>query len=428
MVRRSAPALDAGALTRATWLGLPALAAGALAGLGLAATEVGMRPDRALVLTGLLAVPAPLLVLLWLPSPPNAPLRRALGETVERRLRATVRLLLRALLASLGLPLGIGMVALLRPEQAADLERFALCALLGSAGALLGGVATTAWALTAIGAARTDRFEKLAGGGVYGPALIAPLLYAPAIGYAAGMMPVGLLVATWAGLPEPPGWQLLARGVTPVLAVYAWLALRGLRSLQPHAATAWLRMEEALATPFAYDRSRPEPPSWLAGPGALGQLLGRAWVRRHPLPAAAPLVTALGLALLLPRDSGDFAFAVIGVGVGALAATRGAAQALREPEVAAAARFCGADPGALRSAEARLGDGLALPALLAALGLGWVGPVVAGPVGVLAGALFGRVLSRHAGAAATRNAGRALFAAATLAALLAGALPFGGHS
>lgn len=408
------PILDGGAGRHARLLGLCALLAGALAGLGLLATPASMRADRALVLTGLLAVPAPLLVLLWLPSPPGAPLRRALGETTAARLAATRRLLLRGLLAMLGLPFGAGLVALWRPEAAADLQRFALCTLLGGAGGWLGATATCGWALASIGASRTDRFEKLAGGGVYGPALVAPMIYAPAVGYVLGMMPVGLLVAVWGGLKEPPSWSVLAQGATPALAAFAWLAHRSLAGLEPHVGRAWLRMEEALATPFAYDRSRPEPPSWLVGSAALPRMLGRAWVRRHPLPIAAPVVQALLLGALLPAGSGSAAFALVGVAVGVVAATRGASLTAHEPALAAAAALAGATSGTFAAAQQRLDAGLTAPALLGAAVLAWQGSWWAGPAGVALGVTAGVLLRRGADAAATLRFARAGAASAVL--------------
>ena len=378
-------------MLRAPILAFGAVLGGVACGLALLAAPEALRGQRTLVLGGLLALPGPLVALALLATPQALAVRRALGEPSSTTLTALRRPLLDVALASLCAPIGALLVAWAVQQgwldaggeagatrAVSDLQRLAIGLVLACSGAMALGTTTVAWALQSIGSGRTDRVAAMAGGGVYGPAFFAPLLYAPTFGYVGALLPLGIYSALWSALPTPLTWQQLLGPVAAVVVVEAVVAARALRALGPAAHRAWLRVDEALATPFALDRNRPEPPAWLAGHGPLGWLLGRAWVRRRPLPMAVPVGLALLLGGALGAQGGDAAWLVLGAALGAAATLRAAAQAADEPELADAAALLGARPSALAAARTRLTLGLAAPAALAAVVLAWRGPDLAG--------------------------------------------------
>ncbi len=433
--------------TPSPWLRVPTLALGAILGgaaaaLALLATPEALRGQRTLVLGGLLALPAPLIAMALLATPPALAVRRALGEPSATTLASLRAPLLHAVGCSLLAPVGAVLVALLvqagvldlgvadlagdpgdaRGRAIADLQRLAIGLGLSTTGAVALGTTTVAWALQSIGSGKTDRVAAMAGGGVYGPAFFAPLLYAPTFGYVGALLPLGVYSALWSALPEPLAWPQLLGPVAAILIAESALASRALVALGPMAHRAWLRVDEALATPFALDRNRPEPPAWLAGSAPLGLVLGRAWVRRRPLPAAGPVAATLLLAWALGAGAGPIAWLVLGGALGAAAVLRAAAQAADEPELAAAATLLGARSDALAAARDRLALGLAAPAGVAALILAWRGPLWPGPLGVGLGVAAAWLLVRTMAPARALALHRAALAAALLSALLGSAV------
>ncbi len=369
VIGRGAAALDA----RPLWLRPTAIAglcaaAGAALALALADTPAPLLPHRVLVLCGLLAVPMPLIPLFLLGMPPGLALRRALGESSARTLLWIKRGLLHAALASLAAPAAAAAVALSVNGDATSrdhLLRAAMAVAIAGPGALCLGAWAVADALDSIGSGRADKVAAAAGG-VYGPAWFAPLLYAPTLGYVGALLPIGTLSAFWGGLPTPPAPAAVIPYSLMILAAMALIAWRSLDTLSQHAHRSWLRVEEALATPFTLDHSRPEPPRWLVGATPLAVLYGRAWIRRRPLPLMGPALVAGALVFALGAQAPAWAMAAVAGCLAAAALLRAAAfdPTLEAPSVE---RLVGASLAQVTAARRRLQLGLAVAALPVAL-------------------------------------------------------------
>lgn len=388
---RGAAPLDA----RPLWLrpiaiaGLSAAAGVALA-YALRETAAPLLPHRVLVLCGLVAAPMPLVPLYLVGMPPGLALRRALGESSAQSLSWIRRGLVGAAFASLAAPAGVAAVALLDPGGATTrdhLLRAAMAVAIAGPGSLCLGAWSVAGALDSIGSGRADQVAAAAGG-VYGPAWFAPLLYAPTLGYVGALLPVGTLSAFWGGLPTPPAASAVFPYALMILTTMALIAWRSLGTLDQHAHRAWLRVDEALATPFTLDHGRPEPPRWLVGRSPLAKLYGRAWIRRRPLPLLGPALVAGALVFALGAGAPAWAMAAV---AGCLAAAALLRAAAFDPAVEAPAvdRLVGATAAQVVSARRRLQLGLAAAALPVALLFASRGAPVAGIGGAALGVVLG---------------------------------------
>lgn len=347
---------------------------------------VTMRPDLTLKLAALAGMPLPLLLLGALTTPRWAATRRMLGERSGPMLDQTLQAARRWELAALALPLGLALSAF-RDAQWGNSDAFRAGMLVATTQLLAAATAKHLLlaSLRAVAQGLRPAWGMLTGGGVFGPAQTAPLLYAPAVALIAALVPTGLAVAVWsvksAWFSVEVGLGLLV--VLPTVARMA--AERERKRVRSHLHAAWLAVEEAHALPFATAELLPEPPAWLqvrpADPVSVH--LARCWWRRWPGSAWA----TAGLVLLsVGVPAGD----VSGLAAGLLAATvalYGAVRAVsveREPGLQAA-RWMGATDGALRRGLVRLSLGLSLPSVVLAV----LGIVLERPLEVLGGSAAG---------------------------------------
>lgn len=367
--------------------GLGALLAGSLRGL----TPV-RAADIAFRLAALAALALPALQLQMLTTPKNGATRRWLGEASSQQVRSALVDSAKILLATLAGPLGLAL-ALSAGGSSAHL---AVLVASGQVGAWAGSAAALLVALGMVGGERRQAFELLSGGGVFGPAEAAPLLYAPALGLLMGLVPAALLSAWLGARPAQDPWpaSVLILAVTGVLGVMllrrAWTAtVSGLH--------AGLRaVELAHATPFAQGQLLPELPPWLDWPPVQNaverwHLLG--WSRQHPASHVA-VALLVGLAAVAARD--DLAllnWLGVGLGIGWYAAAR--TGELADSEVAAAGDWMGAagrsGPTVARRLALQLGGQALLTFGLSTVASPFWAPLAGSLVGIgLGWALAGR--------------------------------------
>jgi hypothetical protein len=330
----------------------------------LAAADPALVPDLAFKLSAATALPLPLAALAWLSQPPHAALRRQLGETDRARLGRSRRTLGGLALVVLLAPLGL---ALAWPTDAG------LRAALLSATAVLTtaslSVVAVLLALQAM-ARQQGALAALTGGGAFGPAAAAPLLYAPAFGLVAAMVPVAVLSALWAAAPDVATVPVLAGALLLAALSGGAAVIRHSQQSVPLLAAAWLAVEQAHATPWRDDAPLPQPGPGLRGiRSPLGHLLALAWVRRWPGSAWASTGLAL-LGLWWTQQGRPSWWWLWSTGAAALYGVLRAGAVEREGALAAAA-WLGARRRADQRALARLGLGLAWPSLALLLAALW---------------------------------------------------------
>jgi len=379
-----------------TWT-LLALGWGLLAGLALATALPSTRPDRVISLAALAAFPTPLWLLGMLSTPPHAACRRTLGQEAGAVLNASVGAGLRVIAASAAAPLAFAAAAALHPEAIDDLLCGAALVACAAVGSGLWAIAALAGALERIARGLQETWRALAGGGVFGPAETAPLLYAPAFAFVVSLLPVALLAAVWGARPGllTPGAAWGAAAIALIIAAIA--TRRSLRALKPRAQAALLIVEQAHATPFATSETLPEAPAWLAPRRSDHDeqktsaviLLGRSWIRRFPASAAVTIGLAVIASAAQRGPTGPWVAAVACLAIVAYSITRVVDLRRVDPDVHGAARWLGASDGEVFAAERRLGLHLGLPAL-ACVGIAW-SATAWWPAG--AGAIAGAALS-----------------------------------
>jgi hypothetical protein len=390
LVRPQPPALLAG-------LALLALALGYADAQVLLATGLSLRSDVALKLAAVAALPLPLGLLGLLTTPRHAALRRMLGESAGALLDRSLGSA--RLWTGLALLVPVGMLAASRDP---DVVRAAGLSLLVTTLAVLLGVGLLLAALRVVVASRIEAnkvWQSLTGGGAFGPAEAAPLLYAPAFALVGALVPAALLSALWGAAPDLLTLPVLATFTIVTLAIALGFARAQVHATRPLLQDALLAVEAAHATPFASHAPLPEPPGWLtAGDrSAMAQWLGRAWTRRFP---GSLLTSGLlaALAAWLPPHPGPIRAAVLAATLALYGAVRAAT--LRDDGAFAAATWLGATPGQLHAGMLRLGLGLALPSLTGLLLVLAGAPILAILPGLLLGAALGLLLLRslpHAG-------------------------------
>jgi hypothetical protein len=327
-----------------------------LAGLWLAQLVQAAAParhsDAALRVAALAALPLPAVLLQWLTLPVHGPARRWMGESAEQTVGRTLAFARRALPVALAIPLGVALAAIPAGDLQQPLIKAALLAALAQVLAYGLGAMALLLALGAMASGGKDLWQLLAGGGAFGPAQAAPLLYAPAGALVAALVPVAMLSAVWGARADLLGVPLLL-GLLVAAALAVHRGLAGVqRSLGP-------QLHSGLLRSLAWGRQRPTSLAATLGLVALGAL----W--------AAPQASAWAL--------------------GALGAAIGLYSALRtvvidtEPALHAAL-WLGADPGQLRQGQRQLAIALAAPAIAAAVA-GWPAAL-----GALVGAAGGWLL------------------------------------
>lgn len=399
--RRLARPIPAGALLATAAV---AITWGLLAGLALAATSAGARADRALSLAALAAFPAPLWLLSLLSTPPHAPCRRMLGEDARSVLAGSVRAGLSIIGISLLAPLAVAAAGLWQPAAAEDLQRGAALIACGAIGSGLWALAALAAALDRIASGLQESWRALAGGGVFGPAETAPLLYAPAFAFVVALLPAALMAALWGAKSEllPPSTAVAIALVALVAAGLA--ARRSLRQLRARVQAALLIVEQAHATPFALAEVHPQVPGWLASgggrldlpTGASYTFIARSWVRRFPASAVATLSLAALAALVLRGQSGQLAVAAACLAICAYSVTRAVDLHRIDETVSGAARWLGASRLQQRRSMQRLALSLGVPSVACLLIGAASGAWLAAGCGLAAGATAGWSLLRWA--------------------------------
>ncbi len=367
--------------------GLGALLAGSLRGLSpVRAADIAFR------LAALAALALPALQLQMLTTPKNGATRRWLGEASSQQVHAALADSAKVLLATLAGPLAMA-AALSGSGESPHLAVLVAC---GQVGAWAGSAAALLVALGMVGGERRQAFELLSGGGVFGPAEAAPLLYAPALGLLLGLVPAALLSAWLGARPAQDPWAASAL----IFAITAVLGGALVRRAWAHTVTglhAGLRaVELAHATPFAQGQLLPELPPWLDWPPVQDaverwHLLG--WSRQHPASHVA-VALLVGLAAVAARD--DLALVNwlgVGLGIGWYASAR--TGELADSEVASAGAWLGAagrdDLAVARRLALQLGGQALLTIGLSTVASPFWAPLAGSLVGIgLGWALAGR--------------------------------------
>lgn len=199
--------------------------------------------DAALRVAALAALPLPAVLLQWLTLPVHGAARRWLGESAEQTVDRTLGFARRALWAALALPAGVALAALAAGELRQPLLQTALLAALAQVLAAGLGAMALLMALGAMASGGKDLWQTLSGGGAFGPAQAAPLLYAPAGALVTALVPVAVLTALWGARADLLGLPLLVTclGLAALAMHRGVVALR--RSVGPHLHTALLRVE-----------------------------------------------------------------------------------------------------------------------------------------------------------------------------------------
>lgn len=345
--------------------------------------NAGQASDAALRWAALVSLPIPPLLLALMTTPRGRETRSWLGLPASAELH-------RGVLGGFGVFAALaGCSAMVAASPQADLAAAGWLAFAAqcSVFAATVSVITAALKRMALGAPVP---EALTGGGAFGPAAAAPLLYAPALGWLLGMLPVAVAAAAWGGRGLPHAMPSLA-WVVPILAATAWLAKLTLRAATPWAYAGLRAVAEAHAVRFAESRLLPAVPTWLAlwagnNPAVRWQLLA-IW-RQRPAGVVGSLAAAALAGMAAPAAA--WAAGIVGAAV-ALPAGFFAAQ-LAEHQAEACAFWLGARPSALGGGRSRAAFALAVgPAAVAAvaalLGGGAAWAVAAGgAAGALAGA------------------------------------------
>ena len=263
-------------------------------------------------------------------------------------------------------------------------------------------------------AAGTQGAWRAAAGVGFGPPEVAPLLYAPALAFLAGLIPAALLTALWNAAPQVLSAERAWAATAIVLVGSALSARRRCARLAPQVHRALLVIEQAHATPFALAEEAPQPPRWLAAQETSVQFLGRAWVRRYPASLFVSVLIALAATLAVGPKTAPESVVILCFAATLYAGTRGLGLLLAGPELSAAAAWLGGRSDTLRAAERSLALRLTTPAITA-IAAGWTSGAWGGAAaGLLGGAVTAALLVRLGHRAVAVWAGRLGLAAAML--------------
>lgn len=377
--------------------GIPLWRAVALAVVGGAVGALLSRPlqglgpiraaDVAFRLAALVALPLPLVQLSLLTTPIHGAIRRSLGETAQAQLRHALTLCAGWLLVAIACPLGFGWGLAWRADPGA--VSLAVLLAVAQVGAWGATAAALLAALRVVAGGRREAFELLSGGGNFGPAQVAPLLYAPAAGLVVGLLPAALLSALLGARPDTTGPTDAAACLVATGAASLWAVRRSLQLVQPVLHAALRTVDLAHATPFSQGNLLPATPGWLAWAARtpVSRWLALNWGRHHPGSLAASVVIAGAALAAGTAGTPWWAWLGMGAGIGWQAATRAlASQALGAWP---AALWLGASAADLGAGLGRLCAALATLAGLSAA-LCWPAtPAWAPAVGLLVGLAAG---------------------------------------
>lgn len=364
-----------------------ALAAGAATGWGAAGLSVERLPDASLRIAAVVTLPLPVLLLGWLTTPQLFGVRAWLGETGPSALaHARTEVLRLAVWCLLGAAacLGaanLGGLPLASASQLAAALAMSTCSVLGAT------TAAVLLALRVVASGGNAAWSAVSGGANFGPQETAPLLYAPGLGWIAGLVPVAVWSAVWAAQPALLTFGVQAAAVIAA-AVLLWRLLDwGAREVEPVASRALQVAAAAHALPFAVAQVTPPPP---AGVGAEGSFVALVFARWHGALWWTPPGLALALALAVGPQTP--AWLVAGMAAAAAAWSPLRSTQLLGLEEDACAQWLGASPATLRQERRALALRLAAGALALPL-LGWpTGQWLAAAAGTLLGAVVGVVL------------------------------------
>ncbi|GEM_PF-3370590 len=379
-LRRSIPAIEwvawgVGACLSA-WLTV-----GHLVKLTGAAIDAPINADSVLLVTAAAAVFVPLRMLLLVTAPGHYAVRRGLGESPASILAGMLTEATILASATVVPTLLFGVIAALSdPANSRFVDALALH---------VGGL----WTVHLLAVAATNRalvrvfdgggaWRAISGGGAFGPAQTAPLLYAPAVAYALGLVPTALAIAWLNGSGD---WQVASNtSGLPIWPVFAFagavltatFARVDVTSGRAKAAAGLVLVAELLKRGFVRSEAVAEPGAWLLVAArekkrrAALQFMARSWVRRYPASHVASVVLVAWAAWLLQPGSSVVSVALVALGIGLYSVFRAYDLLGSLPHVAAAVDTMTAP---VRSHERALGDlaiGLGVPGL-AVLLLGW---------------------------------------------------------
>ncbi|MSP91691.1 MAG: hypothetical protein EXR79_07790 [Myxococcales bacterium] len=381
--------------------------AGGIGGLAWGhVVPAGEAPEVALRLAFALGLPWPLVLLGSMTRPTQRQARSLLGQPAGAQIADGVGRAGQWLGVALVAPAALGAVCLLQgevtglaalcvgPLNGAAPPALALPAMLaaGMVGAFALGVAAIASALAAMGRGVAPAWATVAGGGAFGPATAAPLLYAPAAAQIAALLPIGMLAALWQAWSGLVSQQVLAGLAIGVCAAEVGVAAGAWRRARPWLHAGLVAVDEAHAVRFLTHEDRSPAPAWLvprrASAGA--HWFAMAWHRAAPDPLLITLGSVGGVALLLGSDAHAGA-AAAGAGV---IATHAGGRAIRALPAWPPARWLGLAPTQAGLAMSSLAWRLVLPAATLVGLAGLTGHWLAVVLGTAAGSVGGVIAVR----------------------------------
>ena len=278
--------------------------------LGLAAVNLPAAhlPEASLRLAALLVAALPLLLLADLSTPPLWQVRSWMGESGPAAVAQACRDLVPSLV--MGQVAAVVAGAVLAGGGGSRGDALILAGVLAVSAAATVGLAGGAilLALRVVAAGGNAAWSAVSGGANFGPQATAPLLYAPGLGWVAGLVPAAVLSAVWSARPALLTADVLVAVDLVVLFLAKWLLRQAEMQLAPAATRALQQTADAHALPFAVAQVVPESPAWL---GARSSWVALVYARWHAAPWLGPLVLAAALGLGLPAVPNPWALAVL---------------------------------------------------------------------------------------------------------------------
>jgi hypothetical protein len=331
--------------------------------LGLAAVNLPAAhlPEASLRLAALLVAALPLLLLADLSTPPLWQVRSWLGESGPAAVAQACRDLVPTLVMGQVAALVAG--AVLAGGGGSRGDALVLAGVLAVSAAATVGLAGGAilLALRVVAAGGNAAWSAVSGGANFGPQATAPLLYAPGLGWVAGLVPAAVLSAIWSARPALLTADVLVALDLVVLFLAKWLVRQAEIHLESAATRALQQTADAHALPFAVAQVVPESPAWL---GAQSSWVALVYARWHAAPWLGPVGLAVALGLGLPATPNPWALAVL-LGVAAAWSPLRALTHAEEVEDLTA-QWLGAAPSQLAQERQMLATRLAPGSLLLA--------------------------------------------------------------
>lgn len=381
------------------WL-VATLLLGAAIGVNLAGTFPSARFDRALILGGLAALAVPLRSLAALNPPVRGPLRRSLGETAASIIGSAATECLRlagltALATTVGAVAAVGLSAGASGAAAnAGIPPVfaALFSCLAMASASVTAIWLTLGALEAMAGGLNPAWSNMTGGGAFGPAETAPLLYAPPVGYALGLVPAAIGSAAINALAgRESGGLTVVIGLGAALVVMLVVVVLGCRRTLARrhiwARRAVLVLEQAHQMAFTRSEHIGSTPSWLlvAGNTPAQRLLADVWHRRFPASGIATVALCVAASLGMRGSTSPVAALVAAFAITVYSGARAFDLGAAEPQALPTLRFLGAAD--VERAQKGLVWGLSVPSIAVVLFAWSSGAPLACAAGVVVGLL-----------------------------------------